>query len=167
LASQLRYGRPVQTVTSMRENQCSLEEAGGSVTLVDVPGHPRLRENIREKYAARAKSVVFVIDAKEFKDRSREQAECVPALPCPPHRIDRLRRTAAALPRPRPDPAARVALVSLLLNILDDSDFRSRSLLVACNKVRASLPAGIQTRWRVLDAQLIAAMGVPASRTMT
>ena len=73
----------------------------------------------------------------------------------------------AALPRPRPDPAARVALASLLLNILDDSDFRSRSLLVACNKVRASLPAGIQTRWRVLDAQLIAAMGVPSSRTTT
>ena len=96
MASQLRYGQPGQTVTSMRENQCSLEEAGGSVTLVDVPGHPRLRENIREKYAARAKSVVFVIDAKEFKDRSREQAECVPALPCPPHRIDRLRRAAAA-----------------------------------------------------------------------
>ena len=63
MASQLRYGRPVQTVTSMRENQCSLEEAGGSVTLVDVPGHPRLRENIREKYAARAKSVVFVIES--------------------------------------------------------------------------------------------------------
>ena len=90
-----------------------------------------------------------------------------PCAPLPAHHIDRLRRTAAALPRPRPDPAARVALVSLLLNILDDSDFRSRSLLVACNKVRASLPAGIQTCWRVLDAQLIAAMGVPSSRTTT
>ena len=161
MASQLRYGRPGQTVTSMRENQCSLEEAGGSVTLVDVPGHPRLRENIREKYAARAKSVVFVIDAKEFKDRSREQAECVPALPPRP-----AASICAALPRPRPDPAARVALVSLLLNILDDSDFRSRSLLVACNKVRATSPLA-SNLLACAGRQLIAAMGVPSSRTMT
>ena len=77
LFEQLHFGRLRQTLTSMRENQCSIVDGGKSVPLIDVPGHARLRENIREKYAKQAKRVVFVIDAKEFKETSRETAECV------------------------------------------------------------------------------------------
>lgn len=75
LYQQLHHGRMGQTLTSMIENQCSVTNGGKAVPLIDVPGHPRLREATREKYAARAKSVVFVIDSKEFKDTSRETAE--------------------------------------------------------------------------------------------
>jgi len=75
LYQQLHWGRMGQTLTSMCENQCSVTNGGKAVPLIDVPGHPRLRESIREKYASRAKSVVFVIDAKDFKDTSRETAE--------------------------------------------------------------------------------------------
>lgn len=79
---QLQFGRVRQTVTSMMENQCSVVDKGTSVPLIDVPGHPRLRESIRGKYAKQAKRVVFVIDSKEFKDTSRETAEYVASGAC-------------------------------------------------------------------------------------
>ena len=66
---QLQFGHVRQTLTSMVENQCSVGDR--KVPLIDVPGHPRLRESIRGKYARQAKRVVFVIDSKEFKDTSR------------------------------------------------------------------------------------------------
>jgi GTPase SAR1 family protein len=72
---QLQFGRMRQTLTSMTENKCSVGDR--AVPLIDVPGHPRLRESIRGKYAKQAKRVVFVIDSKEFKDTSRETAEYV------------------------------------------------------------------------------------------
>jgi len=74
-AVQLQFGRMRQTLTSMTENKCSVGDR--AVPLIDVHGHPRLRESIRGKYAKQAKRVVFVIDSKEFKDTSRETAECV------------------------------------------------------------------------------------------
>ena len=83
---QLQFGHVRQTLTSMVENQCSVGDR--NVPLIDVPGHPRLRESIRGKYAKQAKRVVFVIDSKEFKDTSRETAEYVAtcARPLQQHR---------------------------------------------------------------------------------
>ena len=78
---QLQFGRMRQTLTSMTENKCSVGDR--AVPLIDVPGHPRLRESIRGKYAKQAKRVVFVIDSKEFKDTSRETAEYVATCACP------------------------------------------------------------------------------------
>jgi hypothetical protein len=45
------------------------------VALVDVPGHPRLRERIRKLFARRARNVVYVIDSKSFSAQSKENAE--------------------------------------------------------------------------------------------
>ena len=70
---QLQFGNMRPTLTSLVENQCTVGDR--TVPLIDVPGHPRLRESIRGKYAKQAKRVVFVIDSKEFKDSSRETAE--------------------------------------------------------------------------------------------
>ena len=81
MTSQLQFGHMRQTLTSMTENKCSVGDR--AVPLIDVPGHPRLRESIRGKYATQAKRVVFVIDSKEFKDTSRETAEYV-AICAPP-----------------------------------------------------------------------------------
>jgi len=98
LFTQLKYGQLGKTVTSMRENETILDatESVGSVRLVDIPGHPRLRKLIRA-FAGRARNVTFVIDSKSFSATSKENAD-------------------------------------LLLNILDESEFRKRKMLIACNK---------------------------------
>jgi signal recognition particle receptor subunit beta len=141
LFEQLHFGRLRQTLTSMRENQCSIVDGGKSVPLIDVPGHARLRENIREKYAKQAKRVVFVIDAKEFKETSRETAECVHLSRSilPLVLLVRFRGRAHLISDTNGCRRRRLCLpcaacCSLLLNVLDDSDFRKRNLLVACNK---------------------------------
>jgi hypothetical protein len=88
----------------------------GSVRLVDIPGHPRLRKLIRA-FAGRARNVTFVIDSKSFSATSKENAECaLPPLVC------------VVINNGASD-------LSLLLNILDESEFRKRKMLIACNKV--------------------------------
>lgn len=44
------------------------------VTLVDVPGHPRVR-GAMERYADRAAGLVFVVDSVDFMPRKTEAAE--------------------------------------------------------------------------------------------
>ena len=44
------------------------------VTLVDVPGHPRVR-GAMQRYADRAAGVVFVVDSVDFMPRKTEAAE--------------------------------------------------------------------------------------------
>lgn len=45
-----------------------------SVTLVDVPGHPRVR-GAMDRYADRAAGLVFVVDSVDFMPRKTEAAE--------------------------------------------------------------------------------------------
>ena len=44
------------------------------ITLVDVPGHPRVR-GAMERYADRAAGLVFVVDSVDFMPRKTEAAE--------------------------------------------------------------------------------------------
>lgn len=55
---------------------CSSLQSGktGSVRVVDVPGHPRVRSRF-EQYADRACGVVFVVDAVDFLPHKTEVAE--------------------------------------------------------------------------------------------
>lgn len=43
-------------------------------TLVDVPGHPRVR-GVADRWADRAAGVVFVVDSVDFMPRKTEAAE--------------------------------------------------------------------------------------------
>ena len=54
------------------EHTCA--QSGGGA-LIDVPGHPRLRDSIRQAFAARARNIVYVVDSKTFSEQSKENAE--------------------------------------------------------------------------------------------
>jgi hypothetical protein len=86
------------SVTSMEENtaRVALAAAPGkrprSVLLVDLPGHPRLRNRL-DVYAPAARALVFVVDGRDgvFLPGVRATAECAPAPACAAPRPD-LRR---------------------------------------------------------------------------
>ena len=79
------------SVTSMAENVARVALRGGSrggggapraVTLVDLPGHPRLRARL-DAYAPAARALVFLVDGRDgaFLPACRETAECVGFAP--------------------------------------------------------------------------------------
>lgn len=75
LYTQLRFGVVKDTVTSLDINEGPIaDDAGGSVTVIDVPGHPRQQEALLPTLMPRAVCVVFVIDSKEFSSKSSENA---------------------------------------------------------------------------------------------
>ena len=80
----LRSGSPyLTTVTSMEANDATFAVEGKTRTsgvvskrlrVVDIPGHPRL-VNDMENHIANARSAVFLVDAVDFVSRRRETAE--------------------------------------------------------------------------------------------
>ena len=75
LGMQLKHGKFVPTVTSMKEKfDGAIElEDGTALTVLDYPGHPRLRLQVQDFYPL-AKSIIFVIDAAD-KSAIRPSAE--------------------------------------------------------------------------------------------
>ncbi|CAM9335424.1 unnamed protein product [Chrysoparadoxa australica] len=67
-------GKGVETVTSMKPSQMALEQGTKTVTLVDFPGHQRLRPGLGEALA-RAAGVVFVIDCSDLGKQLGPTAE--------------------------------------------------------------------------------------------
>ncbi|KAJ3744914.1 P-loop containing nucleoside triphosphate hydrolase protein [Lentinula detonsa] len=62
--SSLVYGHVVQTNTSMQANSSFLNIQGkrDPIQIVDVPGHPRLRDQFKDSLSS-AKALAFVVDA--------------------------------------------------------------------------------------------------------
>jgi hypothetical protein len=58
---QLAYGQTLPSHTSLQTNTCAFSLNQKTTTLVDVPGHPRIRDQFRE-HLATAKAIVFVVD---------------------------------------------------------------------------------------------------------
>ena len=61
---QLVYGQTVPTHTSLQTNVSLMKLPGKKhpIKVVDVPGHPRIRDQFRD-YLSEAKAIVFVADA--------------------------------------------------------------------------------------------------------
>eukprot|EP00887_Chlorella_sp_A99_P002206 scaffold21.g2206.t1 len=81
LFHQLRDGSThAGTVASMQENvaECVLAaEKGGAarpLTLIDIPGHPRLRGKF-DSYVDRARGIVFLVDSVDFMPKKAAVAE--------------------------------------------------------------------------------------------
>jgi len=77
LLSQLVSSKPVETYTSMKENVHLYTNVQGNVplTLVDIPGHERIRGPIVEKWAAGARGIIFVIDSNTVTKQVRDVTE--------------------------------------------------------------------------------------------
>ena len=75
---QLRDGVFGASVTSMAENVARVAVGGREVTLVDLPGHPRLRGRL-DAHATSARALVFLVDGRDgvFLPACRDTAECV------------------------------------------------------------------------------------------
>jgi len=69
-------GKAIDTFTSMQENLGHYILAGGKqVTVVDMPGHERIRFAALDKHKASALGVVYVVDASTIKHQIRDAAE--------------------------------------------------------------------------------------------
>lgn len=78
LGYRLQDGKTVPTVTSMKPHELKVSTSlNGSknVTVIDFPGHPRLRSHLASEYLARAKKIVFVVDSVNNVAKIREAAE--------------------------------------------------------------------------------------------
>lgn len=78
LAYKMHSDKVVPTVTSMKPHTLQVKsqsKGGKTVSVVDFPGHPRLRSQLASDYLARAKKVIFVMDSVNNVSKLREAAE--------------------------------------------------------------------------------------------
>ncbi len=73
------HDKNVNTVTSMKPNLVEVKKNhssnGKNISIVDFPGHPRLRSKLKADYMKRAKKIVFVIDSSNNAASIRDAAE--------------------------------------------------------------------------------------------
>ncbi|KAJ3930058.1 MAG: signal recognition particle receptor beta subunit-domain-containing protein [Lentinula lateritia] len=74
--SSLVYGHAVPTITSMQANSSFLDLPGkrDPIQIVDVPGHPRLRDQFKD-FLSSAKALAFVVDANTASRNTAVVAE--------------------------------------------------------------------------------------------
>ncbi|RDB22139.1 Signal recognition particle receptor subunit beta [Hypsizygus marmoreus] len=76
ILSKLVYGQALQTHTSLQPNSSviALPSAKKNIRIVDIPGHPRIRDQFRE-YLDDAKVIAFVVDASSVSRNGAVVAE--------------------------------------------------------------------------------------------
>ncbi|KAL0578687.1 hypothetical protein V5O48_003307 [Marasmius crinis-equi] len=81
IMSELVYGQTVPTHTSLQTNVSLMSVAGkkNPVKVVDVPGHPRIRDQFRD-YLSEAKGIVFVADSNLVSRNGAAVAEHLHAI---------------------------------------------------------------------------------------
>ncbi|KAI0345320.1 hypothetical protein BDW22DRAFT_1325684 [Trametopsis cervina] len=113
ILSTLVYKQTIRTHSSMQTNMASisLPPAARALRIIDVPGHPRIRDQFRE-YMSDAKAVAFVVDASTISRNGAAVAEHLhqvlhvltslppsqsqPAFAILAHKCDTLKASAAA-----------------------------------------------------------------------
>ncbi|KAG6862612.1 hypothetical protein C0993_002375, partial [Termitomyces sp. T159_Od127] len=78
ILSQLVYGQALQTHTSLQINSSlvNLSTPKKSIRVIDIPGHPRIRDQFRE-HLDDAKAIAFVVDASTVSRNGAVVAEFV------------------------------------------------------------------------------------------
>ncbi|PSN33114.1 hypothetical protein C0J52_23115 [Blattella germanica] len=93
--SRLLHDMYVQTHTSVKENTGDYYGNGGSLKIIDIPGHERLRGKFFDDYKGLARGIVYVVDSSTFQKEIRDVAEflytllsdAVVSKNCPPFLI--------------------------------------------------------------------------------
>lgn len=77
-SAQLAYNQTLPTHTSMQTNASivTLPSSGKTFRVVDVPGHPRIRDQF-EEHLLSARAVIFVVDTSTVSRVGPAVAECV------------------------------------------------------------------------------------------
>ncbi|KAB0795475.1 hypothetical protein PPYR_12314 [Photinus pyralis] len=73
--SQLVHGKYVNTQTSMKENVGEYIVKSGSVRVIDIPGHERLRDRFFDQYKSAALGVIYMLDSATVQKDIRDTAE--------------------------------------------------------------------------------------------
>lgn len=75
LFSQLVINKGRETFTSISENIGWYQCGRGSVKVLDLPGHERLRSKFFDKYKSQAKGIVYVVDSATLQKDVRDVAD--------------------------------------------------------------------------------------------
>jgi signal recognition particle receptor subunit beta len=72
------YKQTLPTVMSLQTNSSVIPLTGSkkAIRIVDVPGHPRIRDQFRD-YLPTAKAIAFVVDSSTVSRNGAIVAECV------------------------------------------------------------------------------------------
>ncbi|KAI9509336.1 signal recognition particle receptor beta subunit-domain-containing protein [Russula earlei] len=135
--STLVYGQTLPSHTSLQTNSGVFTLDKKAITLVDVPGHPRIREQFRE-YLPDAKAIVFVVDASNISRNGPVVAE----------HLHRVLHAVATIPPSKPSPA--ILLLAHKCDQLKTGSISAISSLeqLAINRVRSVLERELEKRRR-------------------
>ena len=76
--NKLVFNKPKKSVTSLKENEASLDDL--NLKLVDLPGAERLRPRLWEQYREKARNVIFVVDSTTVSSKLRDLSEYLYSL---------------------------------------------------------------------------------------
>lgn len=75
LYSLLIQGEETETFTSIVENVGQFRTKKGSIKVVDIPGHERLRVKFLDQYKLSTKALCYVVDSATIQKDIRDVAE--------------------------------------------------------------------------------------------
>ncbi|KAG5644037.1 hypothetical protein DXG03_009189 [Asterophora parasitica] len=136
ILSKLVYGQSLQTHTSLQVNSSVVELSTPSknVRVVDIPGHPRIRDQFRE-HLDDAKAIAFVVDASTISRNGATVAE----------HLHNILHTLTSLPPSHALPSVTIlAHKSDLLSTGSQANASAESL--AINRVKSVLERELEKR---------------------
>lgn len=141
LFSQLIYRESRETFTSIKENISEYIIEGGtkSISIVDIPGHERLRNRHFDQYKKFTKGIIYVVDSVTVQKDVRDVAEYV--------RINNFNNVQYFK-------CSFSNLFSFLYTILADASIKFTSILIACNKQDETLAKGCTIVKALLEKEL-------------
>lgn len=71
--SKVIFNKPKKSVTSLKENEASMDALG--LKLIDIPGTERLRCRYWEQYRKNASQIIYVVDSTTVDSRLRDLSE--------------------------------------------------------------------------------------------
>ncbi|KAH9063482.1 signal recognition particle receptor beta subunit-domain-containing protein [Lactarius vividus] len=137
ILSTLAFGQTFPSQTSLQTNTCAFSLNKKAITLVDVPGHPRLRAEFRE-HLPDARAIVFVVDSSDISRNGPSVAE----------HLHWVLHAVSTIP-PSQDPPA-IAVLAHKCDLLKTGTVSTTSSLeqLAINRVRAILERELEKRRR-------------------
>jgi len=137
ILSTLAYGQTLPSHTSFQTNTCIYSLNKKATTLVDIPGHPRIRDQFRE-HLNDAKAIVFVVDASNVSRNSPIVAE----------HLHKILHAVVSIPPSQNPPAILVLAHKCDLLKTGSGSANSTSEQLAINRVRTVLERELEKRRR-------------------
>jgi len=133
----LAYGETLPSHTSLQTNTCVFSRNKKVITLVDVPGHPRIHAQFRE-HLPDAKAIIFVVDASNVSRNGPIVAE----------HLHKILHAVVTIPPSQSPPA--ILILAHKCDLLKTGSVSATSPLeqLAVNRVRTVLERELEKRRR-------------------